>query len=71
MGIGDRLIEAIRLFVLTNEQLKRMSGKIDRLVTEVRDLETRVVRVETAMEMASRGAFQVDIKKLAPPEAPE
>lgn len=71
MGIGDRLIEAIRFFVLTNEQLKRMSGKIDHLVAEVRELETRVIRVETAMELASRGAFKVDVKKLAPPEAPE
>ena len=67
MGIGDRLVEAIRFFVHTNDRLKRMSGKIDRLVGEVRDLDTRVIRVETAMELASDGAFKVNPRKLAPP----
>ncbi|MCB2055711.1 MAG: hypothetical protein KDE35_15900 [Geminicoccaceae bacterium] len=58
MRLVDRIVKAIQFSVRVNDKLGSLSEKVERLSGEVRHLDRRLVRVETAMELASNRAFR-------------
>lgn len=51
MSLYGEALAAIRSIVLLDERLQSLTGKVDKLADEVRDLGTRVVRLETIVEI--------------------
>lgn len=66
MGIGDRILDGLKTTIQLNERVVVMAGDVKQLARDVRDLDRRLVRVETALELATRGHFtppQIDNAK--------
>lgn len=57
MGMLDRVLEGNRAVLLLGEKVELLSAEVKSLAAEVRELDRRLIRVETALELASRGAF--------------
>ncbi len=55
MGLTDKLVEALRTAIQLNERVTSLAGKIERLDADVRDIDRRVVRLETMVEIAAQG----------------
>lgn len=55
MGLTDKLVEALRTAIQLNERVTSLAGKLERLDADVRDIDRRVVRLETMVEIGSRG----------------
>lgn len=55
MGLTDKLVEALRTAIQLNERVTSLAGKVERLDADVRDIDRRVVRLETMVEIASQG----------------
>lgn len=62
MGITDKFYEAMRVYLVLNDKVTRLSEAVKGLSDDVRDIDRRVVRLETFVEIA-----QVQ-KKLNPPD---
>ena len=62
MGITDKFYEAMRVYLVLNDKVSRLSEAVKGLSDDVRDIDRRVVRLETFVEIA-----QVQ-KKLNPPD---
>ena len=52
MSLYGEAVAAIRAIVLLDERLQSLTTKVDKLADEVRDLATRMVRLETIVEIA-------------------
>ena len=52
MGWSDKIFEALRTSVVLNERVTGLAGKMERLDRDVRELDRRVVRLETFIEIA-------------------
>ena len=52
MSLYGEALAAIRSIVLLDERLQSVTTKVDKLADEVRDLATRMVRLETIVEIA-------------------
>ena len=52
MSLYGEALAAIRSIMLLDERLQSLTTKVDKLADEVRDLATRLVRVETIVEIA-------------------
>ena len=66
MGITDRILDGLKTTIQLNDRVVAMSGEVKQLARDVRDMDRRLVRVETAMELATQGRFippQLDSKK--------
>jgi hypothetical protein len=57
MGITERILDGLRATVQLNERVTSMARRVEGLAREVRDLDRRMIRVETALELASSGRF--------------
>ena len=56
MGLlTDKLVEALRTAIQLDERIASLTGKIERLGTDVRDIDRRVVRLEIMIEIAAQG----------------
>lgn len=67
MGIGDRIFEAVKFLARLSDEIDGLSEDITRLSREVRNHEARIIRLETAMELASGGLLKVAQSRLDPP----
>ncbi len=61
MGVTDRILDALRTTVLLNERVASVAGRIEGLSSDVRNLDRRLIRVETALELASEGRFKLPL----------
>jgi hypothetical protein len=52
MGIGDKVLEALRTGVLLNERVTMLTDKVERIDQDVRRINDRLIRLETMVELA-------------------
>lgn len=52
MGITDKFYEAMRVYLVLNDKVSRLSEEVKGLSNDVRDIDRRVVRLETFLEIA-------------------
>ena len=57
MGIADRLLDGLRATIQLNERVSALGQELKELSVDVRDLDRRLIRVETALEIATSGRF--------------
>ena len=57
MGIADRIFDGLRATIQLNERVSALGQKLKELSVDVRDLDRRLIRVETALEIATSGRF--------------
>ena len=57
MGIADRIFDGLRATIQLNERVAALGQELRFLAVDVRDLDRRLIRVETALELASSGKF--------------
>ena len=61
MAIGEKLWDALAAVIKMNDKIVSMSGQIQAQQSKIEDLTARVIRLETALELAlasqSRRAF--------------
>lgn len=50
----DKIIDAIKESVVINERVMELTRLVDRLDTDVRDIDRRLVRIETYAEIAQK-----------------
>lgn len=63
MSITDRLFDGLKAAVQMSSRVESLGGRLEKLALEVRDLDRRLIRVETALELATSGRFT----SLSPP----
>lgn len=51
MSLYGEALSAIRSIMLLDERLQSLTGKVDKLADEVHDMGTRLVRLETIIEL--------------------
>jgi hypothetical protein len=57
MGIADRIFDGLRAMVQLTERVAALGQELKALSLDVRDLDRRLIRVETALEIATSGRF--------------
>jgi hypothetical protein len=57
MGIADRIFDGLRATIQLNERVIVLGQELKILCVEVRDMDRRLIRVETALEIATSGRF--------------
>jgi hypothetical protein len=57
MGIADRIFDGLRATIQLNERVSALGQELKALSVDVRDLDRRLIRVETALEIATSGRF--------------
>ena len=53
MGLSEKVMEALRSGILLNERVNALISKIDRMDSDMRKMNERLIRVETMIEMAT------------------
>ncbi|MGI9303566.1 MAG: hypothetical protein ACR2RB_12815 [Gammaproteobacteria bacterium] len=53
MAWKDRLVDAMRAGLVLNERVLELGRKIERLDSDVRDIDRRVIRIEAFMEISA------------------
>jgi hypothetical protein len=57
MGIADRIFDGLKSAIQLGVRVESLSHRLENLAREVRDLDRRLIRVETALEIATTGKF--------------
>ena len=57
MGITDRIFDSLRAAIQLGVRVESLGLRLEKLAHEVRDLDRRLIRVETALEIATTGRF--------------
>lgn len=58
MSLADRVYQSLRNLMRLNDRLESLTQDIRELSYQVRDIDRRLIRVETALELASEGRFR-------------
>ncbi|HYM33292.1 MAG TPA: hypothetical protein VEU47_18485 [Candidatus Cybelea sp.] len=67
MSLTERILDGLKATIQLNDKVVAMAGDVKDLAREVRDMDRRLVRVETAIDLASGGRFAAPgPKRLAP-----
>ena len=53
MGLSEKVMEALRSGILLNERVNALISKVDRMDSDMRKMNERLIRVETMIEMAT------------------
>ena len=53
MGLSEKVMEALRSGILLNERVNSLISKVDRMDSDMRKMNERLIRVETIIEMAT------------------
>ena len=53
MGLSEKAMEALRSGILLNERVSTLIDKVDRMDTDIRKMNERLIRVETMIELAT------------------
>ena len=54
MGVSEKIMEALKAGILLNERLSTLLDKVDRMDHDVREINNRLIRLETMVEMAQK-----------------
>jgi len=57
MGITDRIFDSLRAAIQLGVRVESLGLRLEKLAHEVRDLDRRLIRAETALEIATSGRF--------------
>ena len=57
MGVSGKVVEALKAGILLNEKLTTLIEKVERMDQDLRQINSRLVRLETMVEMAQKQAF--------------
>jgi hypothetical protein len=57
MGITDRIFDGLKAAIQLGGRVESLSHRLEILAREVRDIDRRLIRVETALEIATSGKF--------------
>ncbi len=58
MAIADKLWDALTTVIKMNDKIERMAGQMQTQQQKIEDLTGRVIRLETALELAIAGKTQ-------------
>ncbi len=61
MGVSDKVLEALKAGILLNERLTTLIDKVDRMDGDLRQVNERLIRLETMVEIA-KGQPQLTLK---------
>ena len=53
MGLSEKVLEALRAGILLNDRVSTLIDKVDRMDTDMRKMNERLIRLETMIEMAT------------------
>jgi hypothetical protein len=56
MSIGDKVWEALTTVIKMNDRIVSMSGQMQKQQAKIEDLTERIIRLETALEIAMSAA---------------
>lgn len=56
MGLSDKIFEAMRSGLVMNDKLVSLAEKVNRMDVGLRDVDRRLVRVETTLDIYTRGS---------------
>lgn len=57
MAALDRVLKGIKEVLVMTEEIKRVAATVKELAIEVREMDKRLVRVETVVEMATKAGI--------------
>jgi hypothetical protein len=57
VSIADRILDGLKASLRLSERVAALAQETKALAREMRDLDRRLIRVETALELASSGRF--------------
>ncbi len=57
MALADRIFDALKAAIQLSTRVESLGNRSEVLAREVRELDRRLIRVETALELASAGKF--------------
>ncbi|MGO8919613.1 MAG: hypothetical protein ACLQJR_27240 [Stellaceae bacterium] len=57
MGITKDVVDGLRAALLLTERVSAIAGQIKAMAADMRDIDRRLIRVETTIEVLMRGAF--------------
>jgi len=57
VSITDRVLEAVRTAILLESRVSALAAGVGDLAKDVRNIDRRLVRVETAIELGTKGGF--------------
>lgn len=62
MSVGDKLLDALTTVIKMNDKIVSLSAQVQAQQQKIEDLSARVVRLETALEiaLASRSSRRLD-----------
>ena len=58
MSLTDKLFEALKSSVAVNERITSLASSLDRMDKDIRNLDRRVVRIETLVEVSQAASSQ-------------
>ena len=58
MGISEKIMEALKSGILMNERLTVFIAKVDRMDSDLRKVNERLIRLETMAELAQAKSSQ-------------
>ena len=64
MGISKKVMEALRAGILLNERLATLIDKVNRIDTDMRRMNDRLIRLETMVEVAKIQQIQTEKLKI-------
>ncbi len=73
MSIADKIWDALAQVIKMNEQVIRLSHQVKDLASETREMDKRLVRLETMLELALAGkgpAPETGVPRRLPPTKP-
>lgn len=56
MGVSEKVMEALRSGILLNDRVSTLINKVERMDQDIREINNRVVRLETMVEIATTQA---------------
>lgn len=71
MSVADKIWEALAQVIKMNERVIRLSAQVGDLAAEMREMDKRLVRLETMLEIALAGKTQVSgalVQRRLPPK---
>jgi hypothetical protein len=57
VSITDKVLEALRTAILLESRVSALAAGVGDLAKDVRDIDRRLVRVETVIELGTKGGF--------------
>ena len=63
MGVGNKVMEALRAGILLNERVTTLIDKVNRMDQDIRHMNDRLIRLETLVEVAKMQQNKIEKPK--------